>query len=159
MQKILIMNISALYIEWMRYLKNKKLFGAWMKDVSKYESMLRTPLFSDFSYKSKSFYFFDEIDMVKNFNCKTNARYLVKHLADIVKFGIFNIFSPIKWEQEYELFINIKHNPLLSSKLSRKLSRANGKRSNCLKTSKREEQPWYNKSYEKINRIRYEINR
>jgi hypothetical protein len=143
------MEYPELYLDWIEYLHEKKLYGAWKNDLSLcaygYKSIY-SPRRDIFGIIGKSIY----IDRIINSFDTTD-----KGLKDVIfsididlDWVIFN--SKVVWSKVYRDFYTLRHPPItLSRKLSRKLYRANNKVSSIYHTREKEEQPWYDKSYEK----------
>jgi hypothetical protein len=167
------MEYPELYLEWVEYLIDKKLYGAWIKDVSTYvthqSKILREQMrFSngDYFIPHTSYTYtlcgYDEntVFTAKNVYCiiygfnrgedgaEATIRYMALGLKKLM--GMYRITS-IHWTQVYKEFYEKKHPKIvLSRKLSKKLYRtANKVSSGKHYYSCCEDQPWYNKSYEK----------
>lgn len=147
------MKYPELYLDWIDYLHEKKLYGTWMKDLS-----LCALVFNNIRYQinaklpticvsGKCFY----IDRIINSFDTTD-----KGLGDVI-FSIkrdldwwVSVEPKIDWGKVYRAFYAFRHPPItLSRKLSKKLYRSNNKISSCYSLKGKEEQPWYDKSYEK----------
>lgn len=167
------MEYPELYLEWVKYLIDKKLYGAWIKDVSTYvthqseileqmRGFLNGGYFMPHTSYTHTLCCYDEktvftaknvYSIINGFNrgkdgAKATILYMAIGLEKLM--GMYRITS-IDWTQEYKEFYEKKHpKVVLSRKLSKKLYRATNKVSSgkhyC---SYYEDQPWYNKSYEK----------
>jgi len=146
------MEYPELYLDWIDYLHEKKIYGAWKNDLSlcAYAFKNISPRRKIFGIGGKSNY----IDRIINSFGVTND----KGIRDIIISIVHNLnwtfayysSSKINWIQIYEEFYTLRHPPIiLSRKLSKKLYRSNNKISSCYHLREKEEQPWYNKSYEK----------
>lgn len=168
------MKYPELYLEWVEYLVDKKIYGAWIKDVSTYVThqldVLREqrrceleggyfmPFYITFNgmgdvdkktvFTAKNVY-----GIIDGFNrnedgAKLTIQYMALGLKNLM--GMYRI-TGIHWTQVYKEFYDKKHHKvILSRKLSKKLYRTTNKVSSgkhyysCC-----EDQPWYDKSYEK----------
>lgn len=169
------MEFPQKYLDWIEFLLDKKLYGAWIKDVSinikwgefrleRWQS-INAPFLS-------STYWNPKIEEKKIFtvnrNKFTNAfigifdtsddsvKELISTLARNLKSSIIDGFLPtgVHWTQVFKEFYDRRHPKItLSRKLSKKMYRSNNKVSSGKHYySEREEQPWYDKSYEKYNK-------
>lgn len=165
------------YLEWVEYLIGKKIYGAWIKDVSTYithqldirreETRCKVEggyfmpynfatilTYNTFGYQQKSVFVAKNIyGIIDGFisgeaRVEFNMRCIANCLNDLV--GIYRI-SGINWCKTYKEFCNEKHPKIeLSRKLSRKLYRTNNKISSGKHTLAEEQyHVWYDKSYEK----------
>ena len=167
------MEYPELYLEWVEYLMDKKLYGAWIKDVSTYvthqSDIIREQrrCYEDGGYfmPHTSYTYtlcgFNEktVFTAKNISsiiygfdmgedgAKTTIQYMSLGLKNLI--GMYRVTS-VHWTQVYKEFYDKKHpNVVLSRKLSKKLYRTTNKVSSGKHYSYCEDQPWYNKSYEK----------
>ena len=167
------MEYPELYLEWVEYLIDKKLYGAWIKDVSTYvthqSELLREQrrfLNGDYFMPHASYtytlcgYYEKTIFTAKNVYCiidgfnrgedgaKVTIQYMTLGLKNLMR--MYRI-SGVHWTQVYKEFYDKKHpKVVLSRKLSKKLYRtANKVSSGKHYYSYYEDQPWYDKSYEK----------
>lgn len=147
------MKYPELYLDWIDYLHEKKIYGAWKNDLSlcayTFKNISR-PRRDIFGLSEKSSY----IDGIINSFGITND----KSLRNIITSIVYNLTwtvayynsSKLDWLQVYQNFYTLRHPPItLSKKLSKKLYRSNNKISSCYHPREKEEQPWYDKSYEK----------
>lgn len=147
------MKYPELYLDWIDYLHEKKIYGAWKNDLSlcayTFKNISR-PRRDIFGLSEKSSY----IDGIINSFGITND----KSLRNIITSIVYNLTwtvayynsSKLDWLQVYQNFYTLRHPPItLSRKLSKKLYRSNNKISSCYRLKEKEEQPWYDKSYEK----------
>lgn len=168
------MEYPELYLEWVEYLMDKKLYGAWIKDVSTYvvhqSEILREQMrcyedggyfmphtsytYTLCGYDEKTVFTAKNVySIIDSFNSGENGAkatifYMSLGLKNLI--GMYRITS-VHWTQEYKEFYDKKHpKVVLSRKLSKKLYRTTNKVSSgkhhysCC-----EDQPWYDKSYEK----------
>lgn len=166
------MEYPELYLEWVEYLIDKKLYGAWIKDVSTYvthqSEILREQrrflnggyfmphtsyTYTLCGYDEKTVFTAKNIcSIIYGFNrgedgAKATIQYMALGLKNLM--GMYRI-TGIHWTQEYKEFYDKKHpKVILSRKLSKKLYRATNKVSSGKHYSYCEDQPWYDKSYEK----------
>ena len=145
------MKYSELYLDWIDYLHEKKLYGAWKNDLSLcaygYKS-IHSPRRDIFGIIGKSIY----IDRIINsFDTTDKGLTNVIHSIEIDLYWVVVFFnSKVVWSKVYRDFYTLRHPPItLSRKLSKKLYRANNKVSSIYHPREKEEQPWYDKSYEK----------
>jgi len=168
------MEYPELYLEWVEYLVDKKLYGSWIKDVSTYVTHQSEVIREQMRCNADGSYFmphtsytytlcgFEEktvfttknvYSIIDGFNMgEDGAKYTIHYMA----VGLFNLIgiyriSGVHWNQVYKEFYDKKHpKVVLSRKLSKKLYRtANKVSSGKHYYSCCEDQPWYNKSYEK----------
>lgn len=153
------MEYPELYLDWIEYLHEKKLYGAWKNDLSLCANLslcayafknIPKPRRDIFGLCGKSNY----IDRIINSFGVTNDKGLrdiiISIFHDLNWTGAYYSSSKIDWFQIYNNFYTLRHPPItLSRKLSRKLYRSNNKISSCHHPREKEEQPWYDKSYEK----------
>jgi hypothetical protein len=147
------MEYPELYLDWIDYLHEKKLYGTWKNDLSLCAYACENapnPRRYIFGLCGKS----DYIDTIINSFGVANdkgLRYVIDRIARDLKWTIaYYSSSKIDWFQIYHNFYTLRHPPItLSRKLSRKLYRSNNKISSSYHPREKEEQPWYNKSYEK----------
>ena len=161
------MEYPKLYLEWVEHLVSKKLYGAWIKDVSTFEEYQLDGWQRQLHYITTSYSVTYSGEMI-NFDEKTifNARNMicafergeeaVRITIQIMVNGLKNLIGTYRitnthWTQVYKDFYDKKHpKVVLSRKLSKKLYRATNKvRSGKHYCSCYEDQPWYDKSYEK----------
>ena len=145
------MQYPELYLDWIDYLHEKKLYGAWIKDLSQCALVNKNRMCrqTTLCISGKCTY----IDRIINsFNTTDKGLKDVIFSIDIdLDWVIFN--SKVVWSKVYRDFYTLRHPPItLSRKLSRKLYRANNKVSSIYYPKEKEEQPWYSKSYEKYNK-------
>jgi hypothetical protein len=170
------MEYPELYLEWVEYLVDKKLYGAWIKDVSTYVTHQSEILREQRRcYEDGDYYFmphtsytytlcgYDEntvftaknvFSIIYGFNrgedgAKATIQYMALGLKNLM--GMYRI-TGVHWTQVYKEFYDKKHPKVvvLSRKLSKKLYRsANKVSSGKHYYSCCEDQPWYDKSYEK----------
>jgi len=147
------MEYPELYLDWIEYLHEKKIYGAWKNDLSLCAYACKNapnPRRYIFGLCGKS----DYIDTIINSFGVANdkgLRYIIDSIVRDLKWTIaYYSSSKIDWFQIYHNFYTLRHPPItLSRKLSKKLYRANNKISSCYHSREKEEQPWYDKSYEK----------
>ena len=170
------MEYPELYLEWVEYLIDKKLYGAWIKDVSTYVTHQSEILREQRRcYEDGDYYFmphtsytytlcgYDEktvftakniCSIIYGFNrgedgAKATIQYMTLGLKNLM--SMYRI-TGVHWTQVYKEFYDKKHPKVvvLSRKLSKKLYRTANKVTSgkhyCLCC---EDQPWYDKSYEK----------
>ena len=147
------MEYPELYLDWIEYLHEKKLYGAWMKDLSqcalefnniRYQINAKPPTIC---VSGKCTY----IDRIIN-SFDTTDKGLRDVIFSIERDLYWRSFfsSKVVWNKVYRDFYTLRHPPItLSRKLSKKLYRSNNKISSCYHPREKEEQPWYDKSYEK----------
>ena len=167
------MEYPELYLEWVEYLMDKKLYGAWIKDVSTYvvhqSEILREQMrcyedggyfmphtsytYTLCGYDEKTVFTAKNVySIIDSFNSGENGAkatifYMSLGLKNLI--GMYRITS-VHWTQEYKEFYDKKHpKVVLSRKLSKKLYRTTNKVSSGKHYSYCEYQPWYDKSYEK----------
>jgi len=148
------MKYPELYLDWIDYLHEKKIYGAWKNDLSlcayAYKS-IHSPRRDIFGIIGKSVY----IDRIINsFDTTDKGLKDVIHSIEIDLYWVVVFFSSkVVWSKVYRDFYTLRHPPItLSRKLSKKLYRSNNKISSCYHPREKEEQPWYSKSYEKYNK-------
>ena len=146
------MKYPELYLDWIEYLHEEKLYGAWKNDLSlcayAYTSFPRKGEF--FGIIGKSVYIDRFINSFYGINDKGLKNIITSIVTDLKWNVIYLYSSEINWIQIYQNFYTLRHPPItLSRKLSRKLYRSNNKISSCYYPREKEEQPWYDKSYEK----------
>ena len=164
------MEYPELYLEWVEYLIDKKLYGAWIKDVSTYVTHQSEILREQRRFLDGGYYFMPHTSytlcdynektvftaknvssIIYGFNrgedgAEATIQYMALGLKNLM--GMYRI-TGIHWTQEYKEFYEKKHpKVVLSRKLSKKLYRSTNKVSSGKHTWV-EDQPWYNKSYEK----------
>lgn len=146
------MKYPELYLDWIDYLHEKKIYGAWKNDLSlcAYAFKNISPRLDIFGISGKSNY----IDRIINSFGVTNdkgLRNIINIIVCDLKWTVAHYSSSkIDWIQIYQIFYTLRHPPItLSRKLSKKLYRSNNKISSCYHLREKEEQPWYDKSYEK----------
>ena len=165
------MEYPELYLEWVEYLIDKKLYGAWIKDVSTYvtnqsEILREQRCFLNGSYFPHTSYTYTlcgfegkTVFTAKNVYCiidgfnmgEDGAKFTIQYMA----VGLLNLIgmyriSGVHWTKIYKEFYDKKHpKVVLSRKLSKKLYRTTNKVSSGKHYSYCEDQPWYDKSYEK----------
>jgi len=144
------MEYPKLYLDWIEYLHEKKLYGAWKNDLSLCAYGYRRISSPSFGIIGKSVY----IDRIINsFDTTDKGLKDVIHSIEIDLFWVVFFNSKVVWSKVYRDFYTLRHPPItLSRKLSRKLYRANNKVSSIYDTKEKQEQPWYSKSYEKYNK-------
>lgn len=167
------MEYPDLYLEWVEYLIDKKLYGAWIKDVSTYvthkSEMFREQMrflngdnfipphtsytYTLCGYNEKTVFTAKNVgSIIDGFDrgesvAKATIQYMTLGLKNLM--GMYRI-TGIHWTQEYKEFYDKKHpKVVLSRKLSKKLYRTTNKVSSGKHYSYCEDQPWYDKSYEK----------
>jgi hypothetical protein len=168
------MEYPELYLEWVKYLIDKKLYGAWIKDVSTYVTHQSEILREQRRcYEDGDYYFmphtsytytlcgYNEMtvftaknvsSIIYGFNrgedgAEATIQYMALGLKNLM--GMYRI-TGIHWTQVYKEFYDKKHpKVILSRKLSKKLYRTTNKVSSGKHYSYCEDQPWYHKSYEK----------
>lgn len=163
------MEYPELYLEWVEYLIDKKLYGAWIKDVStyvthQYEILREQRRFGDYfmphtsytytlcGYNEKTIFTAKNVySIIDSFNrgegvAKFTIQYMAASLLNLM--GMYRI-TGIHWTQVYKEFYEKKHPVVLSRKLSKKLYRTTNKVSSGKHYSYCEYQPWCDKSYEK----------
>jgi len=168
------MEYPELYLEWVEYLVDKKLYGAWIKDVSTYVTDQSEAIREQMLYYTDGSYYmshtsytytlcdYDEktvftaknvYSIIDSFNRgEEGAKVTIQYMALVLKnlIGKYRI-TGVHWTKVYKEFYDKKHpKVILSRKLSKKLYRTTNKVSSgkhyysCC-----EDQPWYDKSYEK----------
>ena len=168
------MEYPELYLEWVEYLVDNKLYGAWIKDVSTYvthqSEVIREQMrcnadgsyFMPHTYYTYTLCGFEEktvftaknvYSIINGFNTnEEGAKITIQYMASCLKnlMGMYRI-SGVHWTQVYKEFYDKKHpKVVLSRTLSKKLYRATNKvTSSKHYCSYYEDQPWYDKSYEK----------
>ena len=167
------MKYPELYLEWVEYLVDKKLYGAWIKDVSTYLTyyvdLWRSKIdcvgdggyFMPYTASTFAYLNLDEktVFTTKNINSiiasfesgEEGVKLTIQAMSSVLKglIGMYRITN-VHWTQEYKEFYEKKHpKVVLSRKLSKKLYRTTNKVSSGKHYSYCEDQPWYNKSYEK----------
>lgn len=169
------MEYPELYLEWVEYLVDKKLYGAWIKDVSTYLTyyvdlwreerhcyeyggyfMPHTPYtYTLCGYNEKTVFTTKSINsIIDDFEMgEERAKIAIQAMSNVLKglIGMYRITN-VHWTQVYKEFYEKKHPKVvvLSRKLSKKLYRsANKVSSGKHYYSCCEDQPWYDKSYEK----------
>ena len=153
------MEYPELYLEWVEYLVDKKLYGSWIKDVSTYvthqsELIREQRCCYEGGFNEKTVFTAKNVSsIIHGFDmgedgAKATIQYMSLGLKNLM--GMYKITS-VHWPQVYKEFYDKKHpKVVLSRKLSKKLYRATNKVSSgkhyysCC-----EDQPWYDKSYEK----------
>lgn len=145
------MEYPELYLDWMEYLHEKKIYGAWKNDLSlcAYASnAFSSSRRNIFGLSGKSNYIDGIINSFGVTNDKSLRNIITVIVRDLNWIADYYSSSKIDWVQIYQNFYTLRHPPTtLSRKLSRKLYRSNNKISSCYR--EKEEQPWYDKSYEK----------
>ena len=147
------MEYPELYLDWMEYLHKKKIYGAWKNDLSLCAHV--SNVFSNsrrniFGLSGKSNYIDRIINSFGVTNDKSLRNIITTIVCDLDWLADYYSTSKIDWVQIYQNFYTLRHPPItLSRKLSRKLYRSNNKISSCYHPREKEEQPWYDKSYEK----------
>ena len=147
------MKYPELYLDWIDYLHEKKIYGAWKNDLSLCAHAFKNasnPRRYIFGISGKSNY----IDAIINSFGVANDKNLINIITSIARDLKWTIAyyssSKIDWFKIYQNFYTLRHPPItLSRKLSKKLYRSNNKTSSCYHLREKEEQPWYDKSYEK----------
>lgn len=146
------MEYPELYLDWIEYLHEKKLYGAWIKDLSQCALLFNGGVHNVFIRQttlciSGKCTYIDRI--INSFDTTDKDLKDVIHSIEInLRWLFFN--SKVVWSNVYRDFYTLRHPPItLSRKLSRKLYRSNNKISSCHHPREKEEQPWYDKSYEK----------
>lgn len=141
------MEYPKLYLDWIEYLHEKKLYGTWIKDLS--QCAIRRQVNekpSTLCISGKCIY----IDRIINSFGTTDKG--LKNVIDSIEMDLFWAFfkSKVVWSKVYRDFYTLRHPPItLSRRLSKKLYRSNNKIRSCYRLREKEEQPWYDKSYEK----------
>jgi hypothetical protein len=167
------MEYPKLYLEWVEYLVDKKLYGAWIKDVSTYvthqSEVFREQrrceenggYFMPHTSYTYTLYGFDVktvftakniYSIIDGFNRGEDGSKIIIHCMTVGLFNLVGIYriSGVRWTQIFQKFYDEKHpKVVLSRKLSKKLYRTTNKISSGKHYSYCEDQPWYNKSYEK----------
>jgi len=144
------MEYPELYLDWIEYLRKKKIYGAWKNDLSLcaygYKSF-SIPRRDVFGIIGKSVY----IDRtINSFDTTDKGLENVIYSIETDLYWVVFFSSKVVWTKVYRDFYTLRHPPItLSRKLSRKLYRSSNKISSCYHPMEKEEQPWYNKSYEK----------
>ena len=145
------MEYPELYLDWIEYLHEEKLYGAWKNDLSLcaygYKS-IHSPRRDIFGIIGKSVY----IDRIINsFDTTDKGLKDVIHSIEIDLYWVVFFKSKVVWSKVYRDFYTLRHPPItLSRKLSKKLYRSNNKISSIYCHQKeKQEQPWYSKNYEK----------
>jgi len=147
------MKYPELYLDWIDYLHEKKIYGAWKNDLSlcayAFEN-ISSPRRNIFGLSGKSNYIDRIINSFGIINDKSLRNIINSIVRDLNWTFAYYSSSKINWIQIYEEFYILRHPPIiLSRKLSKKLYRSNNKISSCYHLREKEEQPWYDKSYEK----------
>lgn len=163
------MEYPKLYLDWVKYLISKKLYGAWIKDVSTfivYESHVKARALNENSYfmtyvsishtilNSSEKNIFTTENIYNIIDAFSKGKEIAKLSINILAYGLKKILSTyritnVDWYEIYENFNkNLEPELVLSRKLSKKLYRTTNKVSSN-KHVWVEKQPWYNKSYEK----------
>lgn len=145
------MKYPELYLDWIDYLHEKKIYGAWIKDLSQCALMtkngVRTYIKQSTLCISGKCAYIDRI--INSFDTTDKGLKDVIHGIEVDLFWVF-FNSKAVWSKVYRDFYALRHPPItLSRKLSKKLYRANNKVSSCYHPLTKQEQPWYDKSYEK----------
>lgn len=147
---------TELYLKWIRYLKEKKIYGCWIKDVSFFYCKL-SDYNNIFLFRNDSFAIYTNAkkisDTMFNTSNRRNFKEAIRKLNLDLKF--YNLFpSKVNWLAIFKEFENNIPQPL-SKKLSRKIYRSTNKMPKTYRP--KEEQIWYNKSYEKYNTHRWKV--
>ena len=175
------MDYPKLYIDWINYLRKRKLYGAWIKDIvtyveygidlvrwkQEYESMHQGSWF--FRFSSQYAYTDATVDysnlkscclgnkksingIISNFSMGTNY---MKVFMSSMRYTINSICHKYRVSNVHwnDIYEQFMDDrePKLSRGLSRKLTRATNKE-RSYRYKEKVEQPWYSKSYEKYNR-------
>ena len=155
------MKYPQTYLDWVEFLLEKKLYGAWIKDVSINIPFLSSTYWNPKIGEEKKVFTVNKNQFtnafIGNFDSSDDSvKDLISMLSMNLKSSIIDGFIPtgVHWTQVFKEFYDMRHPKItLSRKLSKKMYRSNNKVSVKHYTySEKEEQPWYSKSYEKYNK-------
>jgi hypothetical protein len=154
------MEYTELYKNWVKYLVSKKLYNKWMQDIKMIVDYGNTFswIYNSFISEGKKRKLVIEkgSSIINSFvGCENEMSFNIQiHNIMYYKRNLANYgYNPsnVVWYTIWDEFYKKLHPPILSTKLSRRINRANNKPRSS-KYREKVEQPWYDKSYEKYNR-------
>lgn len=150
-----------LYLDWVEYLIDRKLYGAWIKDISTYAEFMRAYSYyiwySSPQKNDRKSVFTSNLYYIKMLISDFNIAYVVQEkinniVENLCTASVYGFeITGCNWRLIYKSFYEKMYlSPKLSTKLSRKMYRKNHKISSGYKC--KVVQPWHNKNYEKFLR-------
>lgn len=152
---------SELYRQWLWYIKEKKLYGKWIRDIA---SMINNNTFYGFYYDKLPS---DDAPLIPNSGhmrafdalLKRNTEDSFRYEMSVIKFRASMILGECNfnsfWPELCAQFFKERRNKRLSVSLSRKLTRKNTPKVPKDKTLADKEEKWYYRFEKKKNRMIY----
>lgn len=153
------MESGIIYKRWVRYLKEKKLYGRYIFEVGNYIRIVEKEEEERIacSFNPINFYYMHYTSSVKmkleNCFIRKNAKHTEKRNFEMLFINVsydFNLqrLDVYNWYSEFQKFIDLDKTNPTGGKLSRKITRANNKVTSY-RSKQENEAKWYDKFYDK----------
>ena len=153
------MENGIIYKQWIRYIKEKKLYGRYIFEIGNYMRSVekREEVRTAYTFKPIDFYFVyhTSLNKMELESCfiRKNVKYTEKRNFEMLFINIsydsnLHRLNAYNWYSVFRKFIDLnKANPI-GTRLSRKITRANNKVTSY-RSKQENEAKWYDKFYDK----------